>query len=190
MTRLSTAMPRDATSEDQWTYFDESKHGFTKELAESPRKFHGAFHSKQPRLLIETRGTYNGTDPRALQADGMYDGYHLNKVYDATALVSTYRASGVVQSTGPRIQDRMGDKAYDPPPSPPRARSRRCRALTASTRQNARPSSPPNPHGSHRRVRMAVMTRGTRIPTCAIRLRARTRICIRATRVIIRHVSG
>ena len=36
MTRLSTAMPRDATSEDQWTYFDESKHGFTKELAESP----------------------------------------------------------------------------------------------------------------------------------------------------------
>ena len=46
----------------------------------------------------------------------MYDGYHLNKVYDATALVSTYRASGVVQSTGPRIQDRMGDKAYDPPP--------------------------------------------------------------------------
>ena len=34
----------------------------------------------------------------------------------ATALVSTYRASGVVQSTGPRIQDRMGDKAYDPPP--------------------------------------------------------------------------
>ena len=38
VTRLSTAMPRDATSEDQWTYFDESKHGFTKELAESSPK--------------------------------------------------------------------------------------------------------------------------------------------------------
>jgi len=105
-----------ADANQQWPpNFDPNATGFSKDLAAVPTRCHVAFRSNQPRMLIETRGTYNGSDPRALQADGRYSGFHLDKQYEGEALVTAYRESGLVASNGPRIQDRQGP-AYGAPP--------------------------------------------------------------------------
>lgn len=66
-----------ASTQGAWPpYYDpKTQAGFTRDLTANANRYSGAFQSRQPRMLIETDGTYRGTDPRALHADGVYSGY-------------------------------------------------------------------------------------------------------------------
>ena len=103
--RLATPPPRDPTRADQWSYYNpETFPSFSRDVSQLPQAYSQAFASKQHRHLNETKGTYLRHDPRALAADGIYDGWHLDHQYVGTDLVTAYPRTGIVPNNGPRLR--------------------------------------------------------------------------------------
>ena len=123
--RLATPPPRDASREDQWSYYaPETFPGFSHDVTHLAQNYSQAFTSKQPRHLNETKGTYLRHDPRALQADGIYDGWHLDHQYVGTDLVSMYPRTGIVPNKAPRIRPSPKSDAPDEMPLTTRPRKK------------------------------------------------------------------